>query len=48
MMSSSFVQHQKPTARRACLIKIQSTGEKCDLIESFFHRDDGLVLGAEV
>jgi Ni,Fe-hydrogenase III large subunit len=30
------------------LIKIQSTGEEYDLIQSFFHRDDGLVLGAEV
>jgi hypothetical protein len=47
-MSSSFVQHQKSTARRLCLIKIQRTGEKYDLIESVFHWDDGLVLGAEV
>ena len=47
-MSSSFVQHQKLTAKRLCLIKVQSTGEEYDLIESFFHRDDGFALGAEI
>jgi len=30
------------------LIKVRSTGRKYDLIESFFHRDDGSPLGAEV
>ena len=30
------------------LIKIQSTGRKYDLIKSFFHRDDGSPLRAEV
>ena len=30
------------------LIKVQSTGREYDLIKSFFHRDDGLVLRAEV
>ena len=30
------------------LIKVQSTGRKYDLIKSFFHRDDGSPLGAEV
>jgi hypothetical protein len=30
------------------LIKVQSTGRKYDLIKSFFHRDDGSRLGAEV
>jgi hypothetical protein len=48
MMSSSFVQHQKLTAKRLCLIKVQSAGEEYDLIESFFHRDDEFVLGAEI
>ena len=30
------------------LIRVQSTVRKCDLIKSFFHRDDGSPLGAEV
>ena len=30
------------------LIKVQSTGRKYDLIKSFFHRDDGSPLAAEV
>ena len=30
------------------LIKVRSTGRKYDLIKSFFHRDDGSPLGAEV
>jgi Ni,Fe-hydrogenase III large subunit len=30
------------------LIKVQSTGREYDLIKSFFHRDDGSPLGAEV
>ena len=30
------------------LIRVQSTGRKYDLIKSFFHRDDGSPLGAEV
>ena len=30
------------------LIKVRSTGRKYDLIESFFHRNDGSPLGAEV
>ena len=30
------------------LIKVQSTGKEYDLIKSFFHRDDGSFLGAEV
>jgi hypothetical protein len=29
------------------LIKVQSTGRKYDLIKSFFHRDDGLILEEE-
>ena len=30
------------------LIKVQGTGRKYDLIKSFFHRDDGSPLAAEV
>ena len=30
------------------LIKVQTTGRKYDLIKSFFHRDDGSPLAAEV
>jgi 20S proteasome alpha/beta subunit len=30
------------------LIKVQSTGRKYDLIKSFFHRDEGSPLAAEV
>jgi len=30
------------------LIRVQSTGRKYDLIKSFFHRDDGSPLAAEV
>jgi hypothetical protein len=30
------------------LIEVQSTGRKYDLIKSFFHRDDGSPLAAEV
>ena len=30
------------------LIKVQSTGRRYDLIESFFHRSDGLIPRAEV
>lgn len=30
------------------VIKVQSTGRKYDLIKSFFHRDDGSPLAAEV
>jgi hypothetical protein len=30
------------------LIKVQSTGRKYDLIKSFFHRDEGLLLAADV
>jgi hypothetical protein len=30
------------------LIKVQSTGRKYDLIKSFFHRDDGSPLAAEI
>ena len=29
------------------LIKVQSTGRRYDLIKSFFHRDDGLILEEE-
>ena len=29
------------------LIKVQSTGREYDLIKSFFHRDDGLILEVE-
>ena len=28
-------------------IKVQSTGSRYDLIKSFFHRDDGLILEEE-
>ncbi len=30
------------------LIEVQSIGRRYDLIKSFFHRDDGLLPGAEV
>ena len=30
------------------LIKVQRTGREYDLIKSFFHRDDGLILEEEV
>ena len=41
------VVHRKGDGVTRFLIKVQSTGRKYDLIKSFFHRDDGLILEEE-
>jgi hypothetical protein len=43
-----LVVHAMGDAVTRFLIKVQSTGRKYELIKSFFHRDDGSPLGAEV
>jgi hypothetical protein len=42
-----LVVHRMDDGVTRFLIKVQSTGRKYDLIKSFFHRDDGLILEAE-
>jgi hypothetical protein len=43
-----LVVHRTDDGIARFLIKVQSTGRKYDLIKSFFHRDDGSPLAAEV
>ena len=43
-----LVVHRTADGVARFLIRVQSTGRKYDLIKSFFHRDDGSPLGAEV
>ena len=43
-----LVVHRTDDGIARLLIKVQSTGRKYDLIKSFFHRDDGSPLAAEV
>ena len=43
-----LVVHRTDDGVTRFLIKVQSTGRKYDLIKSFFHRDDGSPLAAEV
>ena len=42
-----LVVHRMDDGVTRFLIKVQSTGREYDLIKSFFHRDDGLILEAE-
>jgi hypothetical protein len=42
-----LVVHRMDDGVTRLLIKVQSTGRKYDLIKSFFHRDNGLILEAE-
>ena len=42
------VVHSMGDGVKRFLIRVQSTGRKYDLIKSFFHRDDGSPLAAEV
>ena len=43
-----LVVHRTADGATRFLIEVQSTGRRYDLIKSFFHRDDGSPLGAEV
>ena len=43
-----LVVHRTDDGIARLLIKVQGTGRKYDLIKSFFHRDDGSPLAAEV
>jgi hypothetical protein len=42
-----LVVHRMDDGVTRFLIKVQSTGRKYDLVKSFFHRDDGLILEEE-
>ena len=42
-----LVVHRTADGVTRFLVKVQSTGKRYDLIKSFFHRDDGLILEAE-
>ena len=43
-----LVVHRTDDGIARLLIKVQGTERKYDLIKSFFHRDDGSPLGAEI
>ena len=43
-----LVIHRTADGLTRILIEVQSSGRRYDLIKSFFHRDDGSPLGAEV
>ena len=43
-----LVIHRTDDGSARFLIKVQNTGRKYDLIKSFFHRDDGSPLAADV
>ena len=43
-----LVVHRTDDGIARFLIRVQGTGKKYDLIKSFFHRDDGSPLAAEV
>ena len=43
-----LIVHRTADGAMRFLIEVQSTGRRYDLIKSFFHRDDGSPLAAEV